>query len=188
MPISATTINALLPQTQCTRCGYQGCLPYAEAMAAGAPINQCPPSGQALIERLASLLLRPAVKLNPENGVEAPRRLALIDESECIGCTKCIQVCPTDAILGASKLMHTVIQTECVSCALCIPACPVDCITMELDHLGAAGSARLLMSVADSAAARERFDARNLRLAGIAADKVAAQALKLAQLRPNLVR
>ena len=186
MQVSATTINTLLPQTQCTRCGFQGCLPYAEAIAEGAPINQCPPGGQVLIERLAGLLGRSVITLNPENGVEAPRSLAWIDEAECIGCTKCIQVCPTDAILGASKLMHTVIHAECVSCALCVPACPVDCITMELDHLGVAGSARLLMTNTESAAARSRYEARDARLAGLAADKAAAQAQKLRQLRPNL--
>ena len=184
---NATSINTLLPQTQCTRCGYQGCLPYAEAIAEGAPINQCPPGGQLLIDRLAGLLGRPVIALNPENGVEAPRRLAWIDEAECIGCTKCIQVCPTDAIVGASKLMHTVIHAECVSCALCIPACPVDCITMELDHLGAAGGARRLMTSAESAAARLRYQARDTRLAALAADKAAAQAQKLRLLRPNLV-
>jgi electron transport complex protein RnfB len=124
-------IDALLPQTQCEQCGYHGCRPYAEAIARGdAPINQCPPGGTAGIEKLAALLQRPALPLNPEHGVEKPRTLARIVEADCIGCTKCIQVCPVDAIVGASKLMHTVIADDCTGCELCVPACPVDCIVL----------------------------------------------------------
>jgi electron transport complex protein RnfB len=127
----ADAIDQLLPQTQCTKCGYQGCRPYAEAIAAGeADINQCPPGGEAGIRALAQLLGRTPKPLNPENGVETPRLVAFIREDECIGCTKCIQACPVDAILGAPKLMHTVIVDLCTGCDLCIPPCPVDCIDM----------------------------------------------------------
>jgi len=127
----ALRIDMLLPQTQCGQCGYPGCLPYARAMARGqADINQCPPGGPDTITALAALLHRPVKPLNPENGVHKPKRLALIDESRCIGCTKCIQACPVDAIVGASKLMHTVIAGACTGCELCIPPCPVDCIEL----------------------------------------------------------
>lgn len=125
-------IDALLPQTQCEQCGYHGCRPYAEAMANDeAAINQCPPGGATGIEKLAALLQRPALPLNPANGVETPRTLARIVEADCIGCTKCIQACPVDAIVGAAKLMHTVIADHCTGCELCVPACPVDCIVLE---------------------------------------------------------
>ena len=124
-------INALLPQTQCAQCGYPGCRPYAEAIASGAAdINQCPPGGEAGIQALADLLGREPKPLNPEHGLERPRRVALIDEQVCIGCTLCIQACPVDAIVGASKQMHTVIESECTGCDLCLPPCPVDCIDM----------------------------------------------------------
>ena len=124
-------IDALLPQTQCGQCGYPGCRPYAEAIAGDqADINQCPPGGASTIEALADLLGREAKPLNPENGVEAARRVAVIDEDTCIGCTLCIQACPVDAIVGASKQMHTVITGECTGCDLCLPPCPVDCIDM----------------------------------------------------------
>ena len=128
----AAQIDALLPQTQCEQCGYHGCRPYAEAIAHGeAEINQCPPGGAAGIERLAALLQRPVLPLNTEHGVEKPRMLARIVEADCIGCTKCIQACPVDAIVGASKLMHTVLVDDCTGCELCVPACPVDCIVLE---------------------------------------------------------
>src|SRR5258707_10077215 len=128
----AGRIDALLPQTQCTRCGYDGCRPYARAIAGGdADINQCPPGGEAVVASLARLLGRAAKPLNPVNGEYAPPRLAVIDEEACIGCTKCIQACPVDAIVGASKLMHTVIASWCTGCELCIPPCPVDCIALE---------------------------------------------------------
>jgi len=124
-------INQLLPQTQCGQCGYPGCRPYATAIAAGeAEINQCPPGGTAGIQALADLLGREVLQLNPQNGEEKPRRVAVIDEQTCIGCTLCIQACPVDAILGAAKMMHTVIETECTGCDLCLPPCPVDCIEM----------------------------------------------------------
>ncbi|MGO4699941.1 RnfABCDGE type electron transport complex subunit B [Dyella sp. 2RAB6] len=132
MSTLADRIDTLLPQTQCEQCGYHGCRPYAEAIASGeAPINQCPPGGAAGIRKLADLLGREALPLNPENGVEKPRTLARIVEADCIGCTKCIQVCPVDAIVGAAKAMHTVIADDCTGCELCVPACPVDCIVLE---------------------------------------------------------
>ena len=127
----AQRIDALLPQTQCTRCGYPACRDYANAIAAdAADINQCPPGGARGIELLAQLLGRQAKPLNPNNGVEKPREIAVIDEEICIGCTKCIQACPVDAILGAAKVMHTIIAAECSGCELCIAPCPVDCIDM----------------------------------------------------------
>lgn len=132
----AARIDALLPQTQCTRCGYPSCMDYAQAIASDeANLNQCPPGGAAGILALAELLGRSPLPLNPANGVEKPREVALIDEAACIGCTKCIAACPVDAILGASKMMHTVIADECTGCELCIAPCPVDCITMAPTQL-----------------------------------------------------
>ncbi|WP_455197701.1 electron transport complex subunit RsxB [Kaarinaea lacus] len=124
-------IDALLPQTQCGQCTYAGCRPYAEAIAKGdADINQCPPGGETTIIALADLLGRDPKPLNPEHGEEKGKRVAVIDEEVCIGCTLCIQACPVDAILGAPKQMHTVIEDECTGCDLCVPPCPVDCIDM----------------------------------------------------------
>jgi electron transport complex protein RnfB len=124
-------IDALLPQTQCTKCGFNGCRPYAEALANNvAEINQCPPGGDAGIHKLSALLKRNYIPLNPVHGVEAPRTVAFIDEALCIGCTLCIQACPVDAIVGAAKLMHTVMPTLCTGCDLCVAPCPVDCIDM----------------------------------------------------------
>jgi len=124
-------IDALLPQTQCGQCGYAGCRPYAEAIAAGeADINQCPPGGETGVIALAELLGRDPKPLSPEHGVEKPKMVAVIDEQVCIGCTLCIQACPVDAILGAAKQMHTVIGRECTGCELCLAPCPVDCIQM----------------------------------------------------------
>ena len=128
---TAEAIDALLPQTQCTRCGYEGCRPYAEALASGAAaINQCPPGGAATIAALAQLLGRAALPLNPANGLEGPPEVACIDESRCIGCAKCLPPCPVDAILGTARSMHTVIAELCTGCGLCIAPCPVDCITL----------------------------------------------------------
>ncbi|MCG2593770.1 electron transport complex subunit RsxB [Ramlibacter sp. XY19] len=127
----AARLHAALPQTQCTRCGYPDCAGYAAAMAEGAAeINQCPPGGQEGVARLSALTGRPALPLNPANGVEGPRTLAVIDEGWCIGCTLCLDACPTDAILGGNKRMHTVIEEHCTGCELCVPVCPVDCISL----------------------------------------------------------
>jgi H+/Na+-translocating ferredoxin:NAD+ oxidoreductase subunit B len=123
-------IDNILPQTQCGQCSYPGCRPYAEAIANGDEINKCPPGGEATIHALAELLGRDFVALDEEHGEEKGKRVALIREAECIGCTKCIQACPMDAILGAAKQMHTVIADECTGCDLCIEPCPVDCIDM----------------------------------------------------------
>ncbi|HLQ08762.1 MAG TPA: RnfABCDGE type electron transport complex subunit B [Steroidobacteraceae bacterium] len=129
--VTADDIDVLLPQTQCTRCGYSGCRPYAEALLAGqAPINQCPPGGAATIGALAALLQRPVLPLNPANGVEGALLVAQIDEDACIGCVRCLPPCPVDAILGAHQQMHTVVVALCTGCELCIAPCPVDCITM----------------------------------------------------------
>jgi Na+-translocating ferredoxin:NAD+ oxidoreductase subunit B len=156
----ADRIDALLPQTQCEQCGYHGCRPYAEAIADGtAEINQCPPGGSDGIARLAALLGRAPLPLNPENGEEKPRTLARIVEADCIGCTKCIQACPVDAIVGANKLMHTVIADECTGCERCVPACPVDCIVLEPMPLIQA------LDPAHANAARLHFQRREARLA-----------------------
>lgn len=124
-------IDSLLPQTQCGQCSFPGCRPYATAIANDeADINQCPPGGEATIQALADLLDKEVKPLNPENGAEKAKAVAWIDEDICIGCTKCIQACPVDAILGAAKQMHTVITDECTGCELCVEPCPVDCIYM----------------------------------------------------------
>ncbi len=124
-------IDALLPQTQCTRCGFDGCRPYAEAIARGAAaINRCPPGGQAGVAALARLLNIAEPALDPAYGAEGPLRVAVIDEAQCIGCTLCIQACPVDAIVGAAKRMHTVLEDQCTGCELCVAPCPVDCIAM----------------------------------------------------------
>jgi len=155
----ADRIDALLPQTQCGQCGYHGCRPYAEAIACGeAEINQCPPGGAGGIAKLAALLDRPVLPLDPEHGVEKPRMLARVIEADCIGCTKCIQACPVDAIVGAAKLMHTVIVDDCTGCELCVPACPVDCIVLE-----PMPPAKIDTAHAD--AARAHFQRREARLA-----------------------
>jgi Na+-translocating ferredoxin:NAD+ oxidoreductase subunit B len=135
-------IDALLPQTQCAKCGYPACRPYAAAIAQGeAEIDQCPPGGAEGIAKLAALLGRNVRPLNPANGVEHPRAAALIDEDWCIGCALCIQACPVDAIVGAPKLMHTVLLQHCTGCELCVPPCPVDCIEMvEVSELAGRGA------------------------------------------------
>jgi len=173
----AQEIDALLPQTQCTKCGYSGCLPYARAIAAGeADFNQCPPGGAAGIAKLAALLGRAAKPLNPANGSERLRARALIDEPRCIGCTLCIQACPVDAIVGAAKLMHTVIAELCTGCELCLPPCPVDCIAMlPLPQAEAAWT----QDLAD--AARARFEFRALRVARERDERVERLARKAEQ-------
>jgi len=162
---TAAAILALLPQTQCTRCGYPDCAGYAEAVAAGlADINQCPPGGQAGIERLAALTGRPAAPLNPLHGTEGPRHVAVIDENWCIGCTLCIKVCPTDAILGSNKRMHSVIEPYCTGCALCLPVCPVDCISLEIVSPKRSGWAAWSQPQADLARERYAFHSERNRL------------------------
>jgi electron transport complex protein RnfB len=150
-------IDALLPQTQCTRCGYAGCQPYAVAIASGdAQINQCPPGGNATILALAALLDRPFLDLNPVHGVEAPPRVAWIDESRCIGCARCLAPCPVDAIVGASKYMHTVLADRCTGCELCLPPCPVDCIDMRPGSEPASNQPALNRARFDAHGARQR--------------------------------
>jgi electron transport complex protein RnfB len=128
----AQRIHSALPQTQCTRCGYPDCASYAQAVAASeAQINQCPPGGAEGIARLAAITGRPVLALSPENGSEGPRFVAVIDEAWCIGCTLCLPACPTDAIVGSNRRMHTVIEPECTGCELCLAVCPVDCISLE---------------------------------------------------------
>ena len=157
-------LNQALPQTQCTRCGYPDCQRYAEAMANGeAGINQCPPGGAQGVARLAALTGKAITALNTEHGFEGPRTIAIIDEAWCIGCTLCIGVCPTDAIVGSNKRMHTVIEPYCTGCELCIPACPVDCISLEPVDMALTGWAAWPQNLADLA--RQRYEARGVRLA-----------------------
>ncbi len=156
-------IDALLPQTQCTRCGYPGCKPYAAAIAGGeTEINQCPPGGSATIAALAALTGRPVQPLNPVHGMESPPRVAWIDESRCIGCARCLAPCPVDAIIGAAKYMHTVLAGRCTGCELCLPPCPVDCIEMRPGLEPAADQAALN---------RARFEAHAARLLNRAAER-----------------
>ena len=161
--ILAERIDALLPQTQCTMCGYPACRPYAEAIARGeAEINRCPPGGDEGVVRLAHALGREPLPLDPARGACRPPQVAVIDEATCIGCTKCIQACPVDAIVGASKLMHTVISGWCTGCELCLPPCPVDCIAL----VSAA-------ALPDPDLSRARFESRARRLAQDAAERAA---------------
>ena len=158
-------LEAALPQTQCTRCGYPDCAAYARAITAGeAGINQCPPGGAEGVARLAALTGQPALPLNPAHGSEGPRSLAVIDEDWCIGCTLCLEACPTDAIVGSNKRMHTVIEPHCTGCALCVPVCPVDCIMLEPVTGQASGWAA--WSPEQAAAAQQRYSARLNRMAG----------------------
>ncbi len=191
----AQRLLAALPQTQCTRCGYPDCAAYAQAIAVeAAPINQCPPGGAEGIQRLADIMrqtsqdapphgaplnpspsLAPNLALNPANGTEGPRAVAVIDENWCIGCTLCIDICPTDAILGSNKLMHTVMEPYCTGCELCLPVCPVDCIVMENANANGSqaptGWAAWSQPLADQA--RQRYAFRSIRLAAKSATKAA---------------
>jgi len=155
-PSLVDRIDALLPQTQCRRCGYDGCRPYAEAIAAGAPINRCPPGEERVVAKLAAVTGRPAIALDPTCGTPGPLLVARIAEATCIGCTLCIDACPVDAIVGAAKRMHTVLAALCTGCELCIAPCPVDCITMS-----AAGRT---WSREDARMASNRYRARNHRV------------------------
>jgi len=158
----AERIHAALPQTQCTRCGYPDCAGYARAVAAAeAGINQCPPGGAEGVARLAAVTGRTPLPLSPAHGVEGPRKLAVIDEAWCIGCTLCIEACPTDAILGAPRRMHTVIGPYCTGCELCIPVCPVDCIALE--NASGLRTGWAAWSAAQAAQAGERYAARQQR-------------------------
>lgn len=159
----ARRIDAALPQTQCQRCGYPDCAQYAQAIADGqADINQCPPGGAEGVQRLSALTGRAALPLNPTHGIEGPVTVAVIDEDWCIGCTLCIKVCPTDAIVGANKRMHTVIEPYCTGCELCIPACPVDCIS--LDNVSGERTGWAGWSAQQAAQGKARYEARQLRL------------------------
>ena len=159
----ADQLEDLLPQTQCTKCGYPACRPYAEAMASGeADINQCPPGGTEGVRRLAAATGRVVIPINPANGLERPRPVAFIDEALCIGCTLCIQACPVDAIMGAAKQMHTILPSLCTGCDLCVAPCPVDCIAMVPVTDERTGWDAWTQEQAD--AARSRHDFREARL------------------------
>jgi electron transport complex protein RnfB len=184
----ADRILDALPQTQCTRCGYPDCKAYAQAIALEqAPINQCPPGGAEGVAVLARLTGKPVQPLNLEHGLEGPMTVAVIDEVWCIGCTLCIKACPTDAILGSNKVMHTVIESACTGCDLCLPVCPVDCIEMvpiSGDKTGwAAWSAELATQ------ARVRYESRQIRLVKEEQEHAARQeakaAMKLADLETH---
>jgi len=188
--VKASRLLDVLPQTQCTRCGYPDCAAYAQAMAQGqADINQCPPGGAQGVERLAALLNVPPKPLNPAFGVEAPRSLAFIGEAWCIGCTLCIDACPTDAIFGTHKRMHTVIETYCTGCELCLPVCPVDCIKLETVAAPLSGESHApptgwnAWSPALANTARKRYAAASQRRTSA---KVAHSALKAAQAQEKL--
>ena len=162
----AQQILAVLPQTQCTRCGYPDCAGYAEAIAAGnAQINQCPPGGAEGVLKLSRLTGQAVVALNPENGLETPRHVAWIDEDWCIGCTLCIKACPVDAIIGINKKMHTVIESDCTGCELCIPACPLDCIYLE--NVSGTKTGWAAWSKAASDKALQAYEARKARLSRV---------------------
>ncbi|MBV7426647.1 electron transport complex subunit RsxB [Acidovorax sp. sif0715] len=159
----AVRIDAALPQTQCTRCGYPDCAAYAHAIAEhGVPINQCPPGGAEGIARLAAITGQPVLPLSAEHGTEAPRAVVFIDEAWCIGCTLCIKACPTDAIVGTHKKMHTVIEPYCTGCELCVHVCPVDCIHME--NISGAATGWSAWSAPLAQQARQRYQAHRERL------------------------
>jgi electron transport complex protein RnfB len=171
---TADDIDALLPQTQCTRCGYVGCRPYAEAIASGtAEINQCPPGGGTTIAALGLLLHREPLPLNPANGIDGPALVAQIDENVCIGCVKCLPPCPVDAIVGARKQLHTVVAELCTGCELCVAPCPVDCIIMvpraSLDDAPPEPKVHLN---------RARYYAHNIRIARRADEQAAVLAAR----------
>ncbi len=175
-PASADSIDALLPQTQCTRCGYPSCRDYASAIAGGeVDINRCPPGGTETMLALAALTGHAIAPLNPDNGIESAPTVAFIDEERCIGCTKCLPPCPTDAIVGAPRFMHTVVAELCTGCELCVAPCPVDCISM-VPLLSSPAHAAL--SLPPAAASRERYQAHLERGARRAAERAALLADK----------
>lgn len=178
----ASAIDALLPQTQCTRCGYPSCRDYAGAIANGeAGINQCPPGGTETILALAQLTGRDPAQLNRENGLESAPTVAFIDEDRCIGCTKCLPPCPVDAIVGAPRRMHTVIADICTGCELCVAPCPVDCIVMVPLLASPAVATLALPPAADS---RARFEAHTLRIVRRATERAAILADRKRGARP----
>jgi Na+-translocating ferredoxin:NAD+ oxidoreductase subunit B len=173
----ANRIDAALPQTQCTRCGYPDCRAYAQAIAEGqASINQCPPGGAEGIARLAAITGRDVIALNPTHGAEGPRKMMFIDEAWCIGCTLCINACPVDCIVGAPKVMHTIIEDLCTGCELCLPACPVDCILVEEATPGRSGWDA--WSEGDADRARTRYAAHQIRAQRAAQDNDTRLAVK----------
>jgi electron transport complex protein RnfB len=175
-PVTVDALDALLPQTQCTRCGYAGCRPYAEAIASGAAhINRCPPGGTETVLALAELTGREPLPLDRENGLEAAPSVAFIDEARCIGCTRCLPPCPVDAIVGAPRLMHTVVAELCTGCELCLAPCPVDCIVM-MPLL--ASPAHAALALPSSMASRARFEAHESRNARRASERAALLADK----------
>ncbi len=172
--MQADRINDLLPQTQCTKCGYQGCLPYAQAIAHDqVPINRCPPGGEQGIAALSQLLGVPILPLDLSCGEHLPLQVARIDEQYCIGCTLCIQACPVDAILGANKFMHAILSEDCTGCGLCVAPCPVDCIEMVTLTPPRSWTAQ------DGAQARGRYDKRQTRIAQASTDNIRAEAIAL---------
>ena len=193
LPDLIAQLDAWLPQTQCTRCGYPRCRAYAEALVRGeAETDQCPPGGMVTATALARVLNRPVRAPNAQFGIKTPRARAVIDEARCIGCKKCINVCPTDAIVGAAKLMHTVVAAMCTGCELCLPPCPVDCIALvpvstsgerwpdyqndEIEHWRALTERRLQRLARRPADARHRGDAKELERARMRSEIAAAVA------------
>ena len=177
-PELVTNLLAALPQTQCTRCGYPDCAAYATAIASDeAAINQCPPGGDQGIERLAALTQKPVLPLDPAHGAQTSRSVAFVDEAWCIGCTLCIEACPTDAVVGRNKMMHTIIEPYCTGCELCIPVCPVDCIFLENVSGDATGWSAWSQAQAD--VARNRYELRSIRRTpdgGLSAERLKKQA------------
>jgi len=176
----------LLPQTQCKRCGFEDCEAYAKSMAhENTPINQCPPGGQEGIERLAQLTHQETQALNPAFGLEGPRQMAYIDEQWCIGCTLCLDACPTDAIIGTHKSMHTVIESFCTGCELCVPVCPIDCIELEVATPGQTGWQAWSSEQAQEARMRYADHKKRLDEKALKGPKTHTQAKRLHALKPS---